>query len=325
MKCIYEKYVIILVGFLSMTTFNACNNDDEPISEWTANYVYLQKEDYLLPDMTTFLVHNPLGIEGSVMETFVVKLKYPTDNDVLVKLETQGESIPDGMISLSSQEVIIKAGEQTSEAVTVSMSDWSFAAQDKDEVNYKLKVSIVDIQTKEKDLRISNIQNAKFITVSKKAYSLIATSMPINWVAVDRTGWMATASHQYSASNAPEAAIDGKLNTTWFAYGVDIFGGECWLNVKLDNATDMVGFSITRENAFGGGYSVKEATIQVKKDGNSDWITYEHVYSYESFSGSTPQYVILDSVINNVTEFRINILSPSDFTGLSELNLYTNK
>lgn len=324
MKYIYKKSIIILAGLLSLITFNACNNDDEPVSEWEANYVYLQKEDYLLPDKTIDLVHNPLGIEGAIAETFFVKLKYPTDNDVVVTLGALGENIPSDLISLSPQQVTIKAGEQTSEAVTVSVPDWSFAANEKGEMSYELKVSISDIQTKEKDLRISNIQKTKLIAVSKGAYSLIATTMPNNWATVNRSGWKATASHNYSNSYPVTNAIDDDMNSTWFAYGMDYNGGECWLNVELDSPINLVGFSITKENAFGG-YSVKQSTIQIKKEGEDAWTTFENVYKYGSFSGSTPQYVILSSTIEHVKEFRINILFPSDFTGLSDLNLYINK
>ncbi len=325
MKYIYKNSIVILAGLLSLITFNACSNDDEVVDEWSANYVYLQKKDYLLPDKTSILVHNPLGIEGAVTETFVVKLKYPTDNDVIVTLEAQGEHIPSGLISLSPQQVTIKAGEQTSEEVTVNMSDWSFAVNEKDEMEYELKVSISGIQAKEKDLRISNIQNTKLIAVSKGAYSLIATTMPGNWITVNRSGWKATASHNYSNSYPATNAIDDDMNSTWFGYGIDYNDGQCWLNVELDSPINMVGFSITKENAFGGGYSVKQSTIQIKKEGDTAWTTYEDIYKYGSFSGSTPQYVILNSTIEHVKEFRINILSPSDFTGLSELNLYINK
>lgn len=325
MKCIGKISIIILASLLSLITFNACSNDDEPVNEWAANYVYLQKEDYLLPDKTIALAHNPLGIEGAVAETFVVKLKYPTKNDVRVTLGAQGENIPSGLISISPQEVMIKAGEQVSEVVTVSLSDWSFAANEKDEMAYELKVSIDDIQTKEKELCISNIQKTKFIKVSKGAYSMVATTKPANWVAVDRSEWKATASHKYSNSYPAVNAIDGDINSTWFAYGRSYNGGKCWLNVELDSPVNLVGFSITKENAFGGGYSVSQATIQIKKEGDDEWTTYEDVYQYGAYNGSAPQYVILDSTIEHVKEFRINILSPSDFTGLSEINLYIDK
>lgn len=38
-----------------------------------------------------------------------------------------------------------------------------------------------------------------------------------------------------------------------------------------------------------------------------------------------PQYAMLDTRIDNVKEFRINVLSPVTFVGVAEFNLYEKK
>ena len=324
MRYINNKYYYVIVAcIMGVCMLFSCSNDDEVINEWTANYVYLQKDNYLAIDAFS-LSHDPTGVKGEFAYTFSAKIKHPEAKDITVMIEASSDEIPVDHVSFSAKQVTIKAGETSSEYVTATITDWAFAAQEKDEKVYEFSISISDIQTNAKDLRISNNQKTKLIKITKAAFSPVLRTMPADWQAVDRSGWIASSSDYYDTPNVAEAAIDGDLNTTWFSYGTDYDeNGESWLHITLDKPINMVGFSITRDNLYGG-YSVREATIQIKKEGSTSWVDDEDIFQFGSFD-SAPQYAILNSTIEDVMEFRINILSRTDFVGISELNLYTNK
>lgn len=326
MKYINFNYCKIFVAccILSFNALCSCNNEKDEVNEWTANYVYLQKDNYLAVENPYNVTHTPLGINGDFTYTFSIKTVKPLAKDVTVIIKANSADIPIEKIAIPLQ-TTIKAGEISSEDITVTIPDWSFAFNDKAEKAYNITLSISDLQTADKGVFISDNLGTKTIKINKGAYSPVLLTMPANWQAVNRSGWEATASHIYDSNFIPANAIDDNSNSTWFAYGMDNNGGVCWLNIKLDTPINMVGFSITRENAYGGGYSVKQATIQIKKEGDTEWTTYKDMYTFSSYNGFAPQFAVLDSEIQKVKEFRLNILSPTNFTGLADLNIYKNK
>ena len=62
---------------------------------------------------------------------FRVKVQRPTSVDVTVNLAVQTSEGLEGKIVLSSQQVVIKAGEMQSEELTASMPDLSFYQEQK--------------------------------------------------------------------------------------------------------------------------------------------------------------------------------------------------
>lgn len=319
MKYIYKNSIVILAGLLSLITFNACS-DDEPVDEWAANYVYLQKEDYLLPDKMFTLVHSPLGVEGAeVTETFVVKIKRSVAKDVSVTLEIQSPDVPTDLISLSSKEVIIKAGEQTSEPITISISDWSFAQQDHDAKFYNLNVKISKIHNGEKDLRISSLHAAGTIKAEKSEYALITTVKPDTWTVIERTGWSVQASGVYYGMEeyyGPKMVIDGDMESAWYADEVE----GSWWSTTLDTPAKLSGFSI------GMGVNMAGVNLQYKKAGDTEWTTITTDYNFSAFKTNPVQYGFFESVIENVKEIRVNVVPVTGkfvyYTGFAEFDLY---
>lgn len=321
----FKYYYVLITCVLGVLALNSCSKDeDDEMNEWTTNYVYLQRDNYLAKEPTFIVTHDPMGLAGEVDYKFYIKTKYPATKDINVSFEVSGD-IPNDKISLQTRQVTIKSGETSSELITVTVPDWSFLKDDKAAKDYNMIVYITGLQSSDKNIQISNNQKSKSFKISKISYSPVSPNMPTNWQAVNRSGWEATSSRIYASSYTPANAIDDNLNSTWFAYGMNNNGGACWLNIKLDTPINMVGFSITRENAFGGGYSVKRTTIQIKKEGDTEWTTYEDIYIFNSYNGSAPMFVILDSEIQNVKEFKLNILLPTSFVGLADLNIYKNK
>lgn len=323
MKYIYQNSIIILASLLSLITFNACSGDDESVNEWAANYVYLQKEDYLLPDKMYSLVHSPAGIEGDeVTGTFVVKMKRPATKDIIVVLETQSDKVPNDLISLSTKEVTIKAGETVSEVVTLNMSDWSFAQQDRDAQVYNLEIVIADIHNAENDLRISDLHKTSVLSVKKGEYALVTAVKPDTWQAYERSGWKAKASGVYYGMEdayGAKQAIDGKQNSAWYTDEVE----EAWWGVTLDTPANVSGFSIEV------GANLAGANLQYKKEGDTEWTTITIDYNFSSFSSNKIQYGYFDSVIENVKEFQVNVIPTTSnlvlYIGFAEFNLYTSK
>lgn len=320
----YKKIYILVACILGCVTFSSCSDDDDEVNEWSANYVYLQKDNYLAIDAFK-MTHNPMGINGDVTYNFFVKVKSPLTKDLVVDIAATSDEIPVEALSLSSKEITIKAGETSSENVTATISDWSFAMNNKDAKEYNFSLVISEISTHDSSVRISSNQGTKTIKIAKGAYSPVVFTIPDGWKTINRSEWKVSSSDWYDTGNKPQSAIDGDISTSWFTYGTAYDGnGECWFDVVLNTATSLDGFSITRENDYGG-YNIQKATIQVKKEGDTAWTTYDTVYEFEAFSNNDPQYAMLDTRIDNVKEFRINVLSPVTFVGVAEFNLYEKK
>ena len=171
-------------------------------------------------------------------------------------------------------------------------------------------------------------------TSMKTVYIRIYTSVlytsytkPGNWSAVDRSAWSVSCSNVYADDDAKygaHLAIDGEINTTWFTWGV-ANAGECWWNTLLDRPVTLTGFSVTKQSAYGSGYNLRSAEIKVRKEGETEWVTYPRVLTFRNFKGADPQYAAIEPPIPNVKEFRINCLTPDNYTGFAEINLYVKQ
>lgn len=66
--------------------------------------------------------------------------------------------------------------------------------------------------------------------------------------------------------------------------------GECWWNTVLDRPVTLTGFSVTKQSAYGSGYNLRSAEIKVRKEGETEWVTYPRVLTFRNFKGADPQY-----------------------------------
>lgn len=312
--------------------FSSCENEDE-INEWSANYVYLQKENHFAPIGVFSLSHNPEGIHGDeVTSNFHAKMREPIADDVYIRLAVESADIPIEKIKISKLNVVIPAGKIESEEVTVEVADWEFAESDKDSKDYKFRVVIESIQTTEKNILISEPQKELVIPTSKMAYSPIINTKPENWVALDRSGWNTSSTETYYSfwgpNYKPEYAIDGNMGSVWFAYARNYRSNKdkkCWWKAVLDTPSRIHGFSITKQSAQGPAYNVKQAIVQYKREGDELWANVGVELNFGEFDGDNPQYVLFNSPLEGVKEFKIEILEPSaNSTGFSELNLYAD-
>ena len=95
-----------------------------------------------------------------------------TSVDVTVNLAVQTSEGLEGKIVLSSQQVVIKAGEMQSEELTASMPDLSFLSGTEDAMSYTFSVIMESIQSTSQSVRASSIYNALPATINKEALSV---------------------------------------------------------------------------------------------------------------------------------------------------------
>ena len=102
-----KSYYVIVACIMGVCMLFSCSNDDEVINEWTANYVYLQKDNYLAIDAFS-LSHDPTGVKGEFAYTFSAKIKHPEAKDITVMIEASSDEIPVDHVSFSAKQVTIK-------------------------------------------------------------------------------------------------------------------------------------------------------------------------------------------------------------------------
>lgn len=206
-------YKLILMAALSfgVAPFMTSCSDDEDADEWTATYVYLQREDYLVSNVKTFnLTHDANGIGGDEINmVFTAKTQKPVSKDVVVSLDVKSntEGLDVNSISLSASRVIIKAGQQVSEEVMAQIDRNIFAAVE-DKASFSFSVSIKEIDTHNGNTHVSSNLHTLPVEVKKSAFCNLKVGTPANslqWAA--NTEWSFT--FQDGVENAGKNAIIG--------------------------------------------------------------------------------------------------------------------
>ena len=326
MKKINVIFYIFITVCIAIPSLYSCSEDEETVNEWMANYVYLQKEDYMVPDNSFNLVHGPLDISGdNVSEKFVIRLKQPIQNDITVNLGTEAKDIPSDAVSLSSDQVTIKAGESVSEVITVGISDWSFAMRDAAARTYELKVKILDIISQNKNLKISEYQGTKSMKVDKSERAMAAMSKPDSWVALERNAWTAVATpcfmgieEAFGAANA----LDGIKESGWYPEEVK----DAWWSVVLDTPSKIDGFSVSYGFNPPFATATIESKIEYKKDGDAEWTSINLNYVFNASASTPTLFGFFEETLDNVKEIKVSPIATGSFVmmGLSEFNLYKN-
>ena len=322
MKNLFATLFVVVASL----TLCACSSDEdgETVNEWNANYVYLQREQYLAPNKEFKLIHGPLDISGDeVVGKYVVKLKYPAQEDVLVRLDVINGEVPSTAVSMSTKEVVIKAGEETSDVIEVNVPDWSFAQEDAIAGIYQVKVGITEIQTKDKGVRICEFQGPQVLIANKTAQAWITLTKPVDWVALERTKWITKATPCYGGYEdffGAVAAVDNNPGSGWFPDELK----DAWWSVILDKPSSVNGFSISYGLDPATASAVIDHKIEYKKEGDTNWTSISLKYTYTSTSSNLTQYGYFQHQLDNVKEIRLNlgITGSALMVGLLEFNLY---
>lgn len=162
----------------------ACS-DDEGDTSWFETYAYLVPEHLGILDKSVTLSHTAAGITGDASLVFSVGLNKAAAKDLTFSFDVvASETLPENAVALSKQEVTVPAGELVSAPVTLSVSDWSFAADMRDKAEYSIAVSLA--QTPGVEL---GRQNLLTLDITKNAYLNLKAEAPANPKQIDRTNW----------------------------------------------------------------------------------------------------------------------------------------
>lgn len=160
----------------------ACSDEkDDAANEWNATYVYLHRSDYLSTNVKTFnLTHDAEGIRGDeISMAFTVKTQKTVSKDVVVNLDINSDfkDLDMSKVSLSSKIATIKAGEQSSEEVTIQV-DPSIFSTIEDKFSYSLNVLINAISTNNENTVISGNLSKLSATINKTAFCNLRSGVP---------------------------------------------------------------------------------------------------------------------------------------------------
>lgn len=268
MKITYQLiFMIFLLAGISLGV-SSCKEDEATENEWNATYVYIQRNDYLILNNSTFtLKHSPVGVIGNVEITFKLKIQKPAAEDITGILQLSGTGdIPVSSFNLSTDSPVVKAGETESEDIVLSLSDKEALAQIHDLVSGEFKIQLVNLQTANSNTMIStnSALSAIAFSVTKQEYSInnLEIGEPENSHLMDRTSWyiQVEPGSQGNASNL----IDGN------AYS-DVAQDNAGFWVTIDFQTPKTVTGIVT-NHWGGAYCPTQIEL-FTSDNGLEWKT----------------------------------------------------
>ena len=210
----------------------ACS-DDEGDTSWFETYAYLVPEHLGILDKSVTLSHTAAGITGDASLVFSVGLNKAAAKDLTFSFDVvASETLPENAVALSKQEVTVPAGELVSAPVTLSVSDWSFAADMRDKAEYSIAVSLA--QTPGVEL---GRQNLLTLDITKNAYLNLKAEAPANPKQIDRTNWVCSKMD----------GIEGDANVLKGTAGGDVASNSApwWVMVDMAATHTLIGAKTT--------------------------------------------------------------------------------
>lgn len=240
-----HKYMILRLVSVALMALcvAACNDDTEKATEWNATYVYLQKDNDLKIPVYN-LIHSGTSITGDAVScSFRVCLQHKQDKEVTVLLEASSKTIPAEKILLSAKEVTFKAGETESGEITVSVPDWSFAFENKEDAAYDLSVTITDVKTAAFNTLLSQLRKSFALTIKKPAYTNLKQAKPEKGTKIaDRSVWKLAMGRDDKGDiyNSISSIIDDDQAT----YVLTNESKGFWITVDLGAVKDLSGINV---------------------------------------------------------------------------------
>lgn len=209
MKNLFKYFLVsLLVG--GATLIYSCSDDDDTVTKWEKTYVTVYQADYLKPIPASFNLKHSEGsdVEGDVEFQCIAMASRPVEKDVVVDINVTCDApISADKINVSNNSLLIKAGEQKSEPLTINITDWSELTSIKEAATYHLNVNLGDITSQDDNIEFGAFVRNFSFEISKpvekpKTESLVRD--PANWIfnwidsdqyenlgsnSVDGTGW----------------------------------------------------------------------------------------------------------------------------------------
>lgn len=270
MKIAYQFILMIFLLAGISSGLSSCKDDKLSENEWNATYVYIQRNDYLILNNSTFtLKHSPGGIAGNVEITFKLKIQKPADKDITGILQISGNgNIPVSTFSLNSDQPVIKAGETESEDIILSLSDngKEELAQTHDLLSGEFKIQLVNLQTENANTMISTNSALTSISFSltKQEFSInnLEIGTPEDSHLMERTSWYVQVDPQ--AQGNASNVIDGN---TYSDIAQDNAG--FWITIDFQTPKTITGI-VT--NHWGDAYCPTQIELFISDNG-IEWKT----------------------------------------------------
>lgn len=301
----YYKLITMAVCLIGSLSFVSCNNDDDE-NEWNATYVYLERTDYLAKPKTFNLTHKEGRITGDeVSSTFAAKTQKPASSDIIVDLSATFE--PKDQLVITKKQVTIKAGETSSEVVTVGVPNWDFQLKNLGKATFNLNVSITGIQTEAGNTFVSKNQGILMMTINKTFVNTLFGEPTEGQLVEDRSGWTMAISEGTRGGSA-DRLIDG-------IDGTDIAreNGVFWITADLGEVKTLTGVWV---KCWGSSYSPTKVDISISENGK-DWVSQGIVNT-----GGSPQSIsFLQPVKTRYVKYDI-LDTTSSTVSIREFNVY---
>lgn len=212
----FFHYILMAALIGGTIPFTSCNDDDEnQLNEWNMAYVSLLPVDYLKPLTTEFTLNHAegTGVEGKIDFQFMAVSSKPVEQDVTVDIEvTTTLPISADKIALSSQKAIIKAGQKQSEPITLSITDWSELADNKEAAEYTLSINMKSINSNAQGVTFSEFNKGFAFTVKKTAEKPkqdVLVTTPKEWIFTFMDGVENPGANTVAGTGSNDVATNG--------------------------------------------------------------------------------------------------------------------
>lgn len=294
--------------------FTSCDNDAWDVEgrdagEWSANYVYIQRQDYLSGDVKTFVLDHDIDgvISGDdVQMTFNVKTQKPAPADITVKLDlTCDESFDASLIHMTATTAKIPQGETQSEDIVVSVASESLAQID-NKFEAGFQVSISEMSANGGNAHISENLNTIKAKIRKTARCKLLSGAPENCASMNGlTDWTFKIMDgvENSGSNTVAGTGGGDLATN---------GKPFWITVDMKKEQKVFGINT---KFWGSSYAARRVEIYTSADGR----TWESLG--ELATSGTPQDITFVKPITT-RYLKYELLNVPGRVSLTRFNVY---
>lgn len=282
------------VAFALLTaglTVSCSDNDNAEEEELKANYVYIQRTDFVESDVKDFVImHTPVGLDGEVRMDFSAKTGKPAASDIRVHLAIEGsEMFPASSYrivdaegnTLSDNTLVIKAGQTTSEQVSLVLDDISQLASYDDEHKEYGNIKITSIETNASNTRIATnarINTINFCVDKSKIVYFTLGSLPKDCKEIPQSSITLKADGTWIDTDCNN--VLNNSNDNWLRF----WGSwNCGLQIDLGEEKTLTGLKVTYWNDY---YSAQHFTLRMWN--GSSW---EDVVNSD-YSGVTQQVTL---------------------------------
>ena len=251
-------FQLITIAFMSaiVPLLSSCKDDDS-VNEWDINYVSLLPADYLRPTPSFSLKHvEEEGIEGNVDFQFMAKTQKAVDQDIKVNIRATCDGISTDKISLTSKELVIKAGSTVSEPITLNIKDWKELESTKGAANYTLKIKITDIES------VVEVANATYYQEINLKITKAAERKKQNVLLTNAKDWIFT--FMDGVENPGSNSVAGTGSSDVATNGVPF-----WFTVDFKEVKTLTGIQTKH---WGSGYAPSKIELFTSENGR-DWTT----------------------------------------------------